>query len=176
VDTKDRLSALHLGVDDYLTKPFLDAELLARLRNMIARYEARRAIRLDPPATPDHAPPEPASENPGALPFDRKWLAELEALVRANLQDNRFSIPLMAQGMNITERTLQYKLKSFTGMTPNQYLTEARLKEARFLLENQTYATVAEVCYAVGFKTTQYFSRLMKERFGKSPADCLSRE
>ncbi len=168
VEVRDRLHALHLGVDDYLTKPFLEAELLARLRNMIGRYETRRAMRLFPTLdAPDSGqPPEPP---PQAASFDSKWLTELETLVRSNLSDNRFSVPLMAQGMNITERTLQYKLKSFTGLTPNQYLTEARLQEARHLLESHAYETVTEVCYAVGFKTTQYFSRLMKERFGKSP-------
>jgi AraC-like DNA-binding protein len=51
-------------------------------------------------------------------------------------------------------------------MTPNQYITEIRLNKARQLLESRQFETVAEVCYAVGFKTPHYFSKLMKERFG----------
>jgi YesN/AraC family two-component response regulator len=176
VEAQDRLSALQLGVDDYLTKPFLEAELLARLRNLIGRYETRRAMRLVPPPADvaDTAKPlEQPADRPDSLNPDGQWLAELEALVKARLHDSRFSVPQLAQALNITERTLQYKLKSLTGLTPIQYLMEARLLEARRLLESGRYDTVGEVCYAVGMKTTQYFARLMKEKFGKSPSEYL---
>ena len=172
VEAQDRLSALQLGVDDYLTKPFLEAELLARLQNLIGRHETRRAMRLAPPPA-DLEGEMQAGEMAEPLTPDSKWLAELEALVQANLTDSRFSVPQLAQALNITERTLQYRLKSLTGLTPVQYLMEARLLEARRLLESGMYDSVGEVCYAVGMKTTQYFARMMRERFGKSPSDYL---
>gem|GEM_PF-6096706 len=36
----------------------------------------------------------------------------------------------------------------------------------RRLLASGGHKTLAEVCYAVGMKTPDYFSKLMKERFG----------
>lgn len=44
----DRVSGLNQGGDDYLTKPFAIAELLARLRNLIRRFTEGRddAVRL----------------------------------------------------------------------------------------------------------------------------------
>jgi two-component system OmpR family response regulator len=52
---EDRLAGLDRGADDYLTKPFSFAELLARLRALIRRGQSERAavlelgeLRLDP--------------------------------------------------------------------------------------------------------------------------------
>lgn len=172
VEMPERLQALRLGVDDYMTKPFMEAELLARIRNLVERYEARRGVRLEDGGQADENLSEHEAE--GLPAFDKKWLAELEALVEKNLGDPDFSVQTMADKMNITVRTLQNRLKAYVGMSPNQYLTELRLLEARRLLEGRVYKTVAEVCYAVGLKTPHYFAGLMKERFGKSPADYLA--
>jgi two-component system response regulator MprA len=52
----DRLSGFHAGGDDYLTKPFALAELLVRVRALLARSagdapaEDERGLRLDPAA------------------------------------------------------------------------------------------------------------------------------
>ena len=66
-----RRAALTVGVDDYLTKPFAPAELLARVQLLLARHDVRRrfaALPEDAPAVPAAAPaaavpPAPAAVN-----------------------------------------------------------------------------------------------------------------
>src|SRR3954469_3781463 len=48
----DRLSGFHLGADDYVTKPFAVAELIARIRVVLRRHEPTHAptteLEVDP--------------------------------------------------------------------------------------------------------------------------------
>jgi signal transduction histidine kinase/DNA-binding response OmpR family regulator len=157
VDTPDRLAALTMGVDDYLTKPFLEEELTTRLKNLIGRYDTRKIVQ----AQTDIAD---IDSN-----FDPTWLKHLEMIVLENISNPDFSLDNLAENLKISRRSLYNKTVAHTGMRPNQYLTEVRLNEARRLLESKGFKTISEVCYAVGMKTPDYFSKLMKDRFGKMP-------
>ncbi|MCG8327737.1 MAG: ATP-binding protein [Chitinophagales bacterium] len=161
---EDKLNALRLGVDDYLTKPFSTEELFSRIENLISKYEEREAfnkleVQLEFESTPS---------------ADIQWLKELESLClaaidkRLELTNNYLSIQLA-----ISVRQLQRRIKALTGMTVKQYVQEIRLQKARHLLENRVYNTVAEIAYESGFNTPAYFSRLYEKHFGKSPASYL---
>lgn len=51
----DKITGLNIGADDYVTKPFVPMELLARVHSHLRRYEKflrRRAQPLRPPCAP----------------------------------------------------------------------------------------------------------------------------
>jgi signal transduction histidine kinase/DNA-binding response OmpR family regulator/ligand-binding sensor domain-containing protein len=153
-DASDRIAALTLGVDDYLTKPFIEDELTTRLKNMLGRYDARVSAQAQTDITGIESK------------FDQKWLKELEHAVKENMGNPDFSLDELAELLQISRRSLYNRTMTYTGLTPSQYLLEARLCEGRRLLESGGYKTIAEVCYTIGMKTPDYFSKLMKERFG----------
>ncbi len=108
-----------------------------------------------------------------------KIIDEWEELVHKNanslIDDGKFSIIELAQAMNLSERQFRRKLKQKTGLRPADYMREIKLLKAKDFLKNNTYPTVAEVCFAVGFSTPKHFSKIFKERFGEKPSYYLDK-
>lgn len=149
---KDKFKALNVGLDDYLLKPFNSEELLVRINNLIANHKERVF-----------------DESEGSE--DQQWLQSVQELTDLRLLDEDFSVATLADELGIIERQLYRKMKKLTGLTPNKFIQEMRLRRGRNYLETGTYKTLKEVSLAVGFDSYQYFSRLYEKRFGKKPTD-----
>lgn len=164
-DAGDKLRALRIGVDDYLLKPFDEAELRARIANLLANQAARRqAVAEEPPADP---------ARPLMTPADRNWLEAVEGYVRQRTADPVLSVPALAHHFAMSESTLLRQLKRMTGLSPLQYVQAVRLEEARRLLESRQAHSVAQVAAAVGYADVRSFSRSFRARFGKLPSEVL---
>lgn len=57
------------------------------------------------------------------------------------------------------------------GTSPQKYISNQRLSQAKRLLENGDYNTVGEVALSVGYEDALYFSRIFKERYGIPPSE-----
>jgi transcriptional regulator GlxA family with amidase domain len=101
------------------------------------------------------------------------WLNQLEEVVFNNLDNFNFTTEQLAEDLNMSKRQLLRRIKSRIGMTPSQYIKTIRLTKARALLQQETYASVKEVAYTVGYKDVAYFSKLFKQEFGKLPSEYL---
>ncbi len=158
-EARDKLKALRIGVDDYITKPFDEEELMVRIENLLNNQAARF----------QDMPEEAAA--PALTEADREWLGRFEAFVQKNLSNSILSIPVLADEFAMSESTLLRQLKRLTGLTPVQYLQEVRLDKARRSLEDRTYDSVARVAAAAGYSDARSFSRIFKLRFGKAPSE-----
>jgi transcriptional regulator GlxA family with amidase domain len=58
--------------------------------------------------------------------------------------------------------------RSLYGITPHQYLTAVRIKQAKHLLQKNT--SITAVCIAVGFESVTSFTGLFKKITGNTPA------
>lgn len=169
VNAKTKLQALRIGIDDYLTKPFQEEELVARIENLLSNHAQR--IKLFSHNTAS----ENSTENrPLMTQVDAEWLKKVEETFKQYLSDDRLKISFAANQLLISERQFHRRLKQLTGMTPNKYLQEIRLQTARDYLSEGKYSTIKEIAAAVGFTTTRYFSQLFKQRFGVRPTDFQS--
>ena len=196
-DDAYRRAALTVGVDDYLTKPFAPAELLARVQVLLARHDVRRHFATLPAEGRDELIPAPvAAASPTALAAPvteaaaavakaeaeapavpaslSAQLAQWQAQVAAHLPDERFGPAELAGLLHLSERTLYRRLGELAGLTPAAWLRELRLDQARQLLEAGDFGSVAAVADAVGFASAKYFSACYAERFGRRPSDYLA--
>lgn len=166
----DRLKALRIGVDDYLTKPFEEEELFARIKNLLNHAAMRQRFQADEQA---EAAPE-AGQTPIPLSTDNLiWLAELEQTVRQNIGNSYLSVDFLAEQMRLSRAQFYRRLQALTGLTPNQYLQEILFNHARQLLEQRQVNSVKAAAAAIGIHTVQYFSEQFKARFGKLPSTYL---
>lgn len=160
-ESADRLRAFRIGLDDYLLKPFEPEELLVRVRNVLRNQANRREWRE-------------ALQEPGVaagLPGANQWVNQLEACVRENLADFQFNVDRLSELMHTNRKALYRSVREATGMSVNQYIQEIRLQKAREILEAGQATNLRDLAISVGFRTSDYFSRLYRERFGRSPAD-----
>ncbi|MFH1809819.1 MAG: response regulator transcription factor [Pseudomonadota bacterium] len=111
IDTK--VQALNLGADDYLTKPFDVAELLARVRAQVRRSQADRQIPSDNLATFDrfkiNFETREATTNEGDIVLSEKEAGLMKLLLTAGQQTlTRSTILDEVWGMDVspTERTV----------------------------------------------------------------------
>jgi len=168
-NTADKLKALTIGIDDYITKPFQADELIARVKRLLENVAMREKMAVSVGSF------DIGIDLPELESADMKWLKQLEQAAFDKVLTPNFNVMMLASEMAVSERQLNRKLKNLTGLTPGNYINEIRLQTARNLLENKSYQTVAEVAYAIGFSTPKYFSTIFQKRFGKYPSDFLNK-
>ena len=105
-------------------------------------------------------------------------IAEKESLPSAfsAVLDRMQSLELCAEGVGAFGRISGYShsqlcrlTKKYFGMTPTEYVNRLRMNHAYRLIVG-TDADYAAICQTVGFESTSYFSKLVKETFGCSAA------
>ncbi len=165
VDIRDKLTALRIGVDDYLLKPFDEEEILVRISNLLERFATRKEV-IGEQSAHEKKILAISKEN-------RQWLETFETYVRQNLSNEMVNIPELARQFAMSESTLLRRLKYLTGPIPAKYLQEMRLDKAKQLLEQHVYNSISQVSREVGYKDSQSFSRSFKKRFGKLPSEYL---
>jgi DNA-binding response OmpR family regulator len=165
-DLEDKLAGLEVGADDYLYKPFNIAELLLRVKNLLAqRRNLREAF------SRQFALSVPAPVNMLVIPSENPFLAQVRAAIERNLADETYSVDRLAYDVFLSRVQLYRKLKSLSGCSPLELIVSIRLARAAELLKSRSMS-ISEISEAVGFGENQsHFARRFKERFGVSPSD-----
>ena len=161
----DKVRALRLGIDDYLVKPFDELSLLAAVETLISRHEAR--------SNGEPAPLLQAENHENQFRTEQEWLQQLMDETNQRLSKETFSVDELAAAMFMGRTNFFKETKRLTGLSPNQYILEARLVRARYLMETQSNLNLKKVIQQVGLKHESHFVKVFKKRFGHPPSHYL---
>ena len=168
-EESDRLLGLLSGAIDYIAKPFSQSELLLKLTNILdIRQKHQKKILSDylcKESGKETEGGETTSE--GINPFLKTFLE----VIKEKYTDSQTAVEDLAKGMAVSQPTLNRKIRSMTGKTPLEVLTEYRLNTALKMLQDiHSDANVSDVAYEVGFNDPSYFTKKFRDFFGYLPS------
>ena len=168
-EESDRLLGLLSGAIDYIAKPFSQSELLLKLTNILdVRQKHQKKI------LSDYLCQEGGKETKEELASEEvinPFLKDFLEVIKEKYADSQTSIEDLAKGMAVSQPTLNRKIRSMTGKTPLEVLTEYRLNTALKMLQDaHSDANVSDVAYDVGFNDPSYFTKKFRDFFGYLPS------
>ncbi|MDR0395638.1 MAG: response regulator [Tannerella sp.] len=155
------LEGLQQGADDYIGKPFHAKILLMRCNNLIKN---RLLVKNQLSKQIDFGVQLQAASS-----LDQKLMSRITEIIDKYIDNAEFDINTLARELCMGRSTLFTKFKSLTGMTPNEYIRNRRIKHAAVMLNDYPDLQIAEVSERLGFTSARYFSHCFKSQFGVSP-------
>jgi AraC-like DNA-binding protein len=96
------------------------------------------------------------------------FLFQLFDILNKDLHHPDFNSAILSAHLGLSKSQAYRKIKSLTGIAPNQLIQEIRLRQSlKRLKQNST--TIAEIAYDLGFNSPTYFARVFRKRFGITP-------
>ena len=157
---RDKVEALDLGADDYITKPF-DVEILRSKINSLMKKRDDMKRYFSNSSAASHNEENTLSTNP--------FMDAVVKNIEKHLDDSTFEAKVLADSLNMSLPTLYRKIKQYSDLSILELTRNIRLKKAAELLASQQYS-VQEVAEMVGFNDTATFRKRFTEQYGVTPS------
>lgn len=156
-DKEARLKGFALGAVDFISKPYIADEVLARVAVHVDLARRARPVLQD------------VTHATTGLNADEVMVNAVKSLLLENIAEP-LSMAELVEQLGTGERRLNELFREYAGMTVFVWLREARLREARRLLAVTTLdiATIAE---QLGYHSQSHFANAFKENAGVSPRE-----
>jgi ligand-binding sensor domain-containing protein/AraC-like DNA-binding protein len=99
---------------------------------------------------------------------DREFINHLKQWLESNYMNPRLRTDELMTMANMSRSYFHNRLNDLTGQTPEQYVTDFRLKKAIALLE-QSDRSIVEIAQMTGFGNALNITRAFKQRMGLTP-------
>lgn len=160
---EQNIEGLQRGADDYINKPFNAKVLLARCNNLV-----RNRIILQKKFSHQK---DFDAQSLASNPIDQKFLDTVNSIIEKNLDNIDFDMNMMARELGLSRSSLYAKFKALTGMTPNDFVLNCKLKRAAIMLTENPDLQIADISDRLGFGSPRYFTRCFKAQFEITPAE-----
>ncbi|MFZ4798204.1 MAG: response regulator transcription factor [Bacteroidia bacterium] len=155
---EDRLIGFEAGAIDFISKPFITAELIYKIKNLTNLVQSQITNIITKPVK---------------VKFDsndHQFLDKLRTVIDKHIDSNFLKTCVLAVDLNMSHSAIHKKIKKITDKSTNQYIREYRLEKSKQMIE-ANYASISEIAFAVGFTSVSYFSKSYKNYFGYNPSN-----
>lgn len=160
------LQGINDGADDYITKPFDDDILKARVESLLRNRSNLRTYFLDSITL---------KENTQKVPVEyQEILKKCIDIVEANIHKRDFTIKNFALEMGMSHRTLYTKIKIISGQTLNAFIRSVRIRRAAMLMLTEDM-NITQASAEVGFEDPKYFRQQFVKLFGMTPSEYIKK-
>lgn len=90
--------------------------------------------------------------------------------IEEHLADTSYNVEQLSCDMCMSRMSLYRKMQTASGLSPNEFIKDVRLKKAAALLKRYPNITIGQLAAKVGFATPKYLSKCFKTKFGVLPS------
>ncbi len=160
-----RIEGFECGADAYIEKPFSPDYLRKQIASILyKRDEIRRHY--------DRSDTGIRIRTHNRL--DEEFIEKCREIVLAHISDPDLSVDFLVRELGMSRTATFKKLKSISGMTPNDFMKHVRLKEAMRLMVEGKYS-ITEIGYITGFSSSSYFAKCFAQEFKILPTEFVRR-
>lgn len=103
---------------------------------------------------------------------DDLLMRRVMAVINSNLSNTELDVEFIASHVGLSRVQLYRRIKEITDMTPHEFLSDIRFKEAKRLLSENSH-DITDISEALGFKSLSSFSSAFKSYTGMTPTDYM---
>ncbi|WP_169817164.1 hybrid sensor histidine kinase/response regulator transcription factor [Flavobacterium glycines] len=157
-----KLKGAEVGADDYITKPFDNDYLLARINGILTRRDSEQNYLLNS-VTKNVASPKLSDE-------DKKLLDKIVEVIDANLDVENYNIKDLASEMGMSHSLVYKKIKKITGKSVTEFTRNVRLRKVATLLIT-TDLQISQAASMAGFGDIKYFRKQFQQFYDMNPSE-----
>lgn len=158
---KEILDGFIFGADAYITKPFNMKILISNCTNILNN---RKLIKLRD-QTESIEVYNTTNESDSIL------IDKATQIIKDNFNNSNFDMNQLSIDLGMGRSKLYIKIKEITGLTPNEFTLNIKLKESVYLLKNKSDMNISDIAYNVGFSSSKYFSKCFRTFYGITPQE-----
>lgn len=168
----DVIQGLGTGASDYITKPFSEDILIAKIMNLMTdrRRLIKRAGAVESIVKPlTGTVIETSSPTYNTIYcLEDPLVSRIVTFIEANMKDIDLNAEIIEKHLGLSKMQLYRKLKAVAGLSVSDVIKSVRITNACRLLANSEL-NVSEIAYSLGFSDPLYFSKTFKKETGFSP-------
>jgi signal transduction histidine kinase/ligand-binding sensor domain-containing protein/AraC-like DNA-binding protein/ActR/RegA family two-component response regulator len=173
VSLRDVMKGLEIGATDYITKPFSEDILLAKITNLLAdrrRLVMRKTIMQPSEIYSDAKPDDNTPSYSTIYLLEDPLIRNIVSFIEENMGDEELNSDLIERHFGLSKMQLYRKLKAVAGLSVTDVIKSVRITNATRLLADPQL-NISEVAYRLGFSDPLYFSKIFKKETGTSPSE-----